>query len=132
MTGAPRRCYQFGPFRLEVSEHRLLCDGRLVPLTPKVFDVLRVLVQNGGRLVEKDTLLEKEGDRSRKRGTKALGKRRFGWLDVRARFFTRRREDCRALGAPSSGHMGDRSARWPRNSGVRVFVSVPQADWLVR
>jgi Tol biopolymer transport system component/DNA-binding winged helix-turn-helix (wHTH) protein len=59
MTGAPRRCYQFGPFRLEVSEHRLLCDGRLVPLTPKVFDVLRVLVQNGGRLVEKDTLLEK-------------------------------------------------------------------------
>ena len=39
--GAP--CYQFGPFRLNVSEHMLVRDGLPVPLTPKVFDVLRVL-----------------------------------------------------------------------------------------
>ncbi len=50
--------YQFGRFRLDPSEHRLLCDGRAVPLTPKAFDVLRVLVESGGRLVEKEVLLK--------------------------------------------------------------------------
>lgn len=51
-------CYEFGPFRLDVSEHMLLRDGHHVPLTPKIFDVLRVLVQNGGHLVEKERLLK--------------------------------------------------------------------------
>src|SRR5688572_4172297 len=51
-------CYQFGPFRLDVSEHMLVRDGHPVPLTPKIFEVLRVLVQNGGHLVEKETLLK--------------------------------------------------------------------------
>ncbi len=50
--------YRFGPFRLDVREHRLLDDGRAVPLTPKVFDVLRVLVEHAGHLVEKDALLK--------------------------------------------------------------------------
>ena len=50
--------YEFGPFRLCVSEHLLLRDGQPVPLTPKVFDVLRVLVQDAGHLVEKDRLLQ--------------------------------------------------------------------------
>ena len=49
--------YEFGPFRLDVSEHLLLRDGQPVVLTPKVFDVLRVLVQNAGHLVEKERLL---------------------------------------------------------------------------
>jgi Tol biopolymer transport system component/DNA-binding winged helix-turn-helix (wHTH) protein len=50
--------YEFGRFRLELSEHVLLRDGHRVPLTPKNFDVLRVLVQNAGHLVEKDRLLK--------------------------------------------------------------------------
>jgi len=49
--------YRFGRFRLDVSEQQLLQDGRSLPLTPKVFDVLRVLVQNSGHLVEKERLL---------------------------------------------------------------------------
>ena len=49
--------YEFGPFCLDVTEHRLLRDGHPVPLTPKVFDLLCVLVQNAGHLVEKDRLL---------------------------------------------------------------------------
>jgi Tol biopolymer transport system component/DNA-binding winged helix-turn-helix (wHTH) protein len=53
-----RPAYEFGSFRLELSEHVLLRDGQPVPLTPKIFDVLRVLVQNGGHLVEKDRLLK--------------------------------------------------------------------------
>jgi Tol biopolymer transport system component/DNA-binding winged helix-turn-helix (wHTH) protein len=49
--------YEFGAFRLEVAEHRVLRDGRPVALTPKLFDLLRVLVENAGHLVEKETLL---------------------------------------------------------------------------
>lgn len=58
MSREARPSYEFGPFRLDLSEHVLLRDGHPVPLTPKVFDVLRVLVQNAGHLVEKDTVLK--------------------------------------------------------------------------
>jgi Tol biopolymer transport system component/DNA-binding winged helix-turn-helix (wHTH) protein len=58
MTATPPSSYQFGPFRLDVREHRLACDGRAVPLTPKVFAVLRVLVENSGHLVSKDDLIK--------------------------------------------------------------------------
>lgn len=58
MSGEVKPSYEFGPFRLDVSEHALLRHGRPVPLTPKVLAVLRVLVQNSGHLVEKDVLLK--------------------------------------------------------------------------
>jgi Tol biopolymer transport system component/DNA-binding winged helix-turn-helix (wHTH) protein len=59
MTAAPpSSSYQFGPFRLDVREQRLLRDGRTIRLTPKVFAILHVLVDNGGHLVEKDDLLK--------------------------------------------------------------------------
>ena len=58
MNQQAKPCYEFGPFRLDVSEHVLLRQGRPVPLTPKVFEVLRVLVQNSGHLVEKEELLK--------------------------------------------------------------------------
>jgi TolB-like protein/Flp pilus assembly protein TadD len=50
--------YQFGPFQLDVPERRLLRDGVQVPLRLKAFDTLRVLVENAGRLVTKETLLK--------------------------------------------------------------------------
>jgi Tol biopolymer transport system component/DNA-binding winged helix-turn-helix (wHTH) protein len=50
--------YEFGEFCLDPSEHRLLREGRRVPLTPKVFELLRVLVQNAGHLVTKEQLLK--------------------------------------------------------------------------
>ena len=50
--------YEFGPFRLEVKERRLLRDGQPVQLRAKVFDTLRVLVENHGRLVGKDDLMK--------------------------------------------------------------------------
>src|SRR5207248_10628259 len=49
--------YIFGHFRLDLSQHLLLCEGKRVPLTVKAFDVLRVLIENAGYLVEKDELL---------------------------------------------------------------------------
>ncbi|PYV94251.1 MAG: hypothetical protein DMG89_25950 [Acidobacteria bacterium] len=51
--------YQFGPFRLESSEHRLLRDGEPVSLPHKAFEVLLALVENPGRLVLKEDLLKR-------------------------------------------------------------------------
>ena len=45
--------YEFGPFRLEVAEHRLLQNGRPVPLRAKLFEALLMLVRRHGRLLEK-------------------------------------------------------------------------------
>src|SRR5216684_741731 len=58
MSNAVSYLYEFGPFRLDPTERLLLCDGRPVPLTPKAFDVLMVLVQRSGHLVEKRELIE--------------------------------------------------------------------------
>ncbi|MFL6228054.1 MAG: winged helix-turn-helix domain-containing protein [Pyrinomonadaceae bacterium] len=50
--------FLFGPFRLDAGERVLLRDDAPVALTPKAFDTLLVLLAFGGRLVEKDRLLE--------------------------------------------------------------------------
>ncbi len=49
--------YEFGPFRLEINERRLLRDGRPVRLRAKVLDTLCVLVSRPGHLIEKDELI---------------------------------------------------------------------------
>jgi DNA-binding winged helix-turn-helix (wHTH) protein/Tfp pilus assembly protein PilF len=51
------RTYQFGRFILDTEERRLLCEGELVPLTPKAFDLLVYLVERRGHLVGKDELM---------------------------------------------------------------------------
>ena len=57
MPGSRRSVFEFGPFRLDTVEHVLLRDGRRLPLTPKVYAVLRLLVERAGHLVEKEQLL---------------------------------------------------------------------------
>src|SRR5687768_6413310 len=49
--------FRFGPFELNVREHRLVRDGSVIPLRGKVFDTLRLLVENAGSLVSKEDLL---------------------------------------------------------------------------
>jgi DNA-binding winged helix-turn-helix (wHTH) protein/tetratricopeptide (TPR) repeat protein len=77
--------YDFGPFRVDTRERQLLRNGEVVPLTPKVFDILLVLVQNTGHVLSKaemmklvwpDTSVE-EGNLSRNISTlrSALGER---------------------------------------------------------
>ena len=51
--------YEFGPFRLDVAERLLLRDGESIPLTPKVFDTLLLLIENRGQRLEKQELLRK-------------------------------------------------------------------------
>ena len=50
--------YEFGPYCMDVSRGDLLRDGQPVPLEPKVFDTLLVLVQNQGKVVKKDDLMK--------------------------------------------------------------------------
>ena len=49
--------YEFGEFQLDASHRVLLRAGAIVPLTPKAFDTLLVLVRQGGRVVGKDELM---------------------------------------------------------------------------
>ena len=58
MGTSVKHLYEFGPFQLDPPERLLLCDGQPVPMTPKAFDLLVVLVERGGHLVEKDELLK--------------------------------------------------------------------------
>ena len=52
-----RHFYEFGPYRLDVLNQRLLCDGAPVPITPKSFDTLLLLVRNRERVVGKSELM---------------------------------------------------------------------------
>jgi DNA-binding winged helix-turn-helix (wHTH) protein/TolB-like protein/Flp pilus assembly protein TadD len=51
--------YAFGPFLLDTVERRLLRDGKAVPLTIKAFDLLHLLVENQGHLLQKEELLRR-------------------------------------------------------------------------
>src|SRR5215510_219563 len=50
--------YEFGPFRLDPGRRLLLREGEPLPLRPKAFDTLLVLVQNSGHVVNKDELMQ--------------------------------------------------------------------------
>src|SRR5437764_645733 len=53
------KAFEFGDFRLDPSDCKLLCAGEPVALTPKAFDLLLLLIENRGRLVEKETLMKR-------------------------------------------------------------------------
>lgn len=57
MSKANRELYEFGTFRLDISERLLWREGERVPLSEKAFDTLCVLVRRGNHLVSKDELL---------------------------------------------------------------------------
>ena len=57
--GAPTKSiYQFGPFAVDAARRVLLRDGEAVPLAPKAFDTLLVLVEHSGQVLEKDRMLD--------------------------------------------------------------------------
>jgi len=58
MSDLPHVSYEFGNFRLTPGEKQLVCDRGPVKLQPKVFDTLQMLVENHGRLVDKDQFLK--------------------------------------------------------------------------
>src|SRR5256714_4087456 len=58
MCEPARHFYEFGPFRIDVTERLLLRAGEPVLLPPKVFDTLLALVQQPGRVIGKDELMK--------------------------------------------------------------------------
>jgi len=58
MTLTLKQIYKFDSFVVDVEERVLLRDGRVIPLTPKVFETLLLLVKNQGSIVTKQTMLE--------------------------------------------------------------------------
>jgi Tol biopolymer transport system component/DNA-binding winged helix-turn-helix (wHTH) protein len=49
--------YRSGPFIIDLDNREVVREGTPVPLPPKVFDTLAVLVANAGRVVPKDELM---------------------------------------------------------------------------
>src|SRR5258707_1611028 len=58
-TGQVRKMKSFQSFRLDAANQCLWRGQGRVPIAPKAFDVLRYLVENPGRLVTQDEVLEK-------------------------------------------------------------------------
>lgn len=46
----------FGSFTLDVAEHRLCCHGEVIELTPMEFNLLKLFVENPGRLLPKEEI----------------------------------------------------------------------------
>ncbi len=47
-----------GPVRVDLAGHRILRDGRPVPVKPKAFDLLAFLLRNPGQVFSREQLLE--------------------------------------------------------------------------
>jgi DNA-binding winged helix-turn-helix (wHTH) protein/Tol biopolymer transport system component len=57
MSLARKNIYEFGDCRIDPAEQTLIRNGALIPLTPKVFETLLILLEKPGRLVEKDEFI---------------------------------------------------------------------------
>jgi DNA-binding winged helix-turn-helix (wHTH) protein len=54
-----KRFYVFGVFRIDLTERVVFSDQGVVPLTPKAFDTLLVLVENCNHTLGKRELIDK-------------------------------------------------------------------------
>ena len=59
MSDTSTRIYEFGPFRVDTLRRVLLREGNPVRLPAKAFEILLVLLEGNGRLVEKDELMQR-------------------------------------------------------------------------
>jgi TolB-like protein/Tfp pilus assembly protein PilF len=53
-----QKVYEFGGFRLEAAERRLMLDGQPIPLKPKIFDLLLFMIERRGQLIVKEELMK--------------------------------------------------------------------------
>jgi eukaryotic-like serine/threonine-protein kinase len=57
MANESNGLYEFGPFRLDAAQRLLLRNDSPIPLQPKAFEILLMLIRNSEKLVLKDELL---------------------------------------------------------------------------
>ena len=53
MMKPAKRLFEFGPYRVDTADRLLLKSGQVVPLPPKVFDILLAFVERSGRVLDK-------------------------------------------------------------------------------
>ncbi|MBS1809897.1 MAG: PD40 domain-containing protein [Acidobacteria bacterium] len=58
MPNVSNKFYEFSSFQLNAKERFLLRNGERIPLTPKAFDTLLILVERHGHIVEKNDLMK--------------------------------------------------------------------------
>src|SRR5215510_14149820 len=58
MSASDIHLFEFEPFVIDVRGGILLKDGAKVPLTPRAFQILLVLVQHAEQVVDKDQLMK--------------------------------------------------------------------------
>lgn len=58
MQNLSHSSYSFDDFTLDLTRGHLLRDGQEVKLRPKSFEALKFLVENGGRLIGKEELIQ--------------------------------------------------------------------------
>src|ERR1041385_2104800 len=51
--------YRFGEFIVDTDQKLLLRQDKELPLTPKLFETLLILVENSGRIVQKEQFMER-------------------------------------------------------------------------
>src|SRR6185437_15807097 len=59
MSQTTRSFYRFGEFTVDADQKVLLFQDQPRPLTPKVFDMLLILLENSPRLVSKEELMDR-------------------------------------------------------------------------
>ena len=58
MATGPKVLYEFGPFRVDPDKQVLLREDQPVPITPKAFETLLILVRHSREVVSKDELMK--------------------------------------------------------------------------
>src|SRR5271167_3475596 len=58
MATGPKVLYDFGPFRVDPEKQVLLRENQPVPVTPKTFETLLILVRHSREVVSKDDLMK--------------------------------------------------------------------------
>jgi len=58
LAEAPTPLVELGALTVDLAGHRLLRDGELVPLKPKVFELLAYLLRHPGQVLSREQLLE--------------------------------------------------------------------------
>lgn len=53
------KSFDFGPFHLDLAQKVLFRSGRPVPLPPKAFMILAILVENHGKIVDREELMQR-------------------------------------------------------------------------
>jgi len=146
--------YEFGPFRFDSAERVLLRDGTPVPLAPKATEILLVLVEQAGHLVDKETLINRvwpdafveEGNLNKNIFflRKALeewdgGREYIGTVPKRGYRFVAPIDEVRhsevvAQKRPTetSGPAARKSIRWPAITGATLLVvALAVGGWLL-